>query len=190
MISLRKYLFNSHIIIIIICIIASTFTFGQSQKKTDKRKPQTKESAPKVAANYGKYNFSLKTLDGKAIKLSDYAGKVVLVNIWAPWCQPCKMETPGFVKLYEQYHKKGFEIVGVAVQTNESEIRKFIYDYKIRWAVGIKDDITKQYGAFGIPNSYLFRPNGSLVKEFIGYTDEKALKPLIEETLKIISGKK
>ncbi len=190
MIFLRKHLVNSHIIIIIVCIIASTYTFGQSQKKTDKKKPQTKESPPKFIANYGKYNFSFRTLDGKTIKLSDFAGKVVLVNIWAPWCSPCKMETPGFVKTYELYNKKGFEILGVAVQTNESEIRKFIHDYKVRWNVGIKDDITKQYGAYGIPNSYLFRPNGSLVKEFIGYTDEKALKPLIEENIKLIGGRK
>lgn len=161
-----------------------------SAQKAKKFQPQKQTIPKKLTANYGKYDFSFRTLDGKTLKLSDYAGKVVLVNIWAPWCSPCKMETPGFVKLYEHYHKKGFEILGVAVQTNESEMRKFIHDYKIRWNVGIKDDITKQYGAYGIPNSYLFRPNGSLVKEFIGYTDEKALKPLIEETIKLIGVKK
>lgn len=183
-------IFKKLIFFIITCIIASTFTFGQFSKKTDKKKPQIKESIPKIAANYGKYNFSFQTLDGKTLKLSDYAGKVVLVNIWAPWCAPCKMETPSFVELYEHYHKKGFEILGVAVQTNESEVRKFIHDYKVRWNIGIKDDLTKQYGVYGIPNSYLFRQNGSLVKEFIGYADEKALKPLIEETIKLLSGRK
>ena len=133
--------FKYHIIILIICVIASAVAFGQPSKKTNKRKPQTKESSPKVSANYGKYNFSFKTLGGKNLKLSDYAGKVVLVNIWAPWCSPCKMETPGFVRLHEKYHLKGFEIIGVAVQTNESDVRAFIEKYKIRWQVGIKDEI-------------------------------------------------
>lgn len=182
-------LFKYHIIILIVCAIAMITALGQQSKITVKKKPQTKGSLPKIAADYGKYNFTLKTLDGKTIKLSDYAGKVILVNIWAPWCGPCKMETPGFVRLYEKYNPKGFEIIGVAVQTNESDVRTFMEKYKMRWQIGIKDEIAKAYGTYGIPDSYLFRPDGTLVKEFVGYASEDALEPLIKEALKFI-GKK
>src|SRR5437016_13307046 len=80
-----------------------------------------KPSQAKAVANYGKYDFAFMTLDGKKLKLSDYAGKVVLVNIWAPWCGPCKLETPGFINMYKQYKDRGFEILSVAVNTNENE---------------------------------------------------------------------
>src|SRR5262245_1017651 len=91
------------------------------QKKKKKPASSPKKSAKvvetkKVSANYGKYDFTFTTLDGKELRLGDYAGKIVLVNIWAPWCGPCRIETPGFVKMYNEYNRKGFEILGVAVQ--------------------------------------------------------------------------
>lgn len=148
---------------------------------------QAKKSTPaplRPVADYGKYNFSFTTLDGKKIMLADYAGKVVLVNVWAPWCGPCRKETPGFVNLYKQYKSKGFEILGVAVQTNEGDVRAFIEQYKPTWPIGIKDEVARSYGTYGLPDSYLFRPDGSLVKRLVGYAREEALKPLIEEALK------
>lgn len=148
---------------------------------------QGKKIAPKITrsvANYGKYNFKFTTLDGKKITLADYAGKVVLVNIWAPWCGPCKKEIPGFVNLYKQYKSKGFEVLGVAAQTNESDVRSFIQEYKVPWPVGINDEIPKNYGTYGLPDNYLFKPDGSLAKHFVGFTQEEVLKPLLEENIK------
>lgn len=142
---------------------------------------------PKQPASYGKYAFTFTTLEGKKIRLADYAGKVVLVTLWAPWCGPCKKETPGFVGLYHDYHDRGFEILGVAVQTNESDVRAFIDRYKPVWPIGIKDDVARDYGTYGLPDNYLFRPDGSLAKRFIGYTMEEALRPLIEDALKQVS---
>jgi cytochrome c biogenesis protein CcmG/thiol:disulfide interchange protein DsbE len=143
----------------------------------------------KPAANYGKYEFSYTTLDGRKLKLSDYAGKTVLVNIWAPWCGPCKLETPGFVKIYKEYKDRGLEILSVAVNSNEGDVRAFIQKYGVEFPVGIKDEVGRQYGTYGIPDNYLFNPDGSLVKRFIGYTREDALKPLLEESLKLVANR-
>jgi len=146
--------------------------------------PSSQKKQASVSADYGKYNFTITTLDGKTVRLSDYAGKVVLVNIWAPWCGPCRMEAPGFVKLYNQYKTKGFEILGVAVKTNDGDVRSFMEKYNARWPIGIKDDVALAYGTYGLPDTYLFRTDGSLIKRFIGFAREEALKPLIEEALK------
>jgi thiol-disulfide isomerase/thioredoxin len=151
---------------------------------------QVKKITPKVshpAANYGKYNFKLTTLDGKTVFLSDYAGKVILVSIWAPWCGPCKKEAPGFVNLYKEYKNKGFEILGVAAQTNESDVRSFIEEYKTPWPVGINDEVAKNYGTYGLPDNYLFKTDGSLMKHFVGFTQENVLKPLVEEAIKQVA---
>ena len=178
-----KRLFKYYFIIVIFLATTLITTSGQQSKKSGTKKSDSRNTIQKFSANYGKYNFTIKTLDGKTIQLSDYAGKVVLVNIWAPWCPPCKKETPGFIKLYEKYHKKGFEIIGVAVQTNETDVRAFIEKYKIDWQVGIKDEIAKAFGTYGIPDSYLFQHDGTLIKEFIGYASEELLQPLIENAL-------
>lgn len=160
------------------------------QNKNDNLSAQDTSSerqANNITANYGKYDFTLKTLDGHTIRLSDYSGKVVLVNIWVPWCGPCRMETPGFVKLYEQYQNHGFEIVSVAVETNEKDVEAFIKKYSVRWPVGMDDEIAHAYGTYGLPDNFLFGPDGKVIKHFVGFTNEETLKPLIENTLKRLS---
>lgn len=144
----------------------------------------TAAAKPPVHADYGKYDFRYTTLDGKTIHLADYAGKVVLVNIWAPWCVPCVRETPGLAKLYERYRDKGFEIIGVAVSTNERDVRAFVAKFAPAWPIGINDDVAISFSTRGIPDNYLFNPDGSLIKRFIGFTREDALQPLIETAIK------
>ncbi len=182
-------------LILLLALSTGSFSSGpaMAQKKTGK--PARKEDArtaaktppaKKVLADYGKYDFTLKTLDGKVIRLSDLAGSVVLVNIWAPWCGPCVIETPGFVKIYDAYKAKGFSVIGVAVQTNETDVRKFLEKYDVRWPVGMNDDVAIDYGTYGLPDNYLFGPDGSLIKHFIGYTREEALRPLVEDAVKAL----
>ena len=172
-------------IFILVTLGLTTLIVGQSTKSNSsaKKKEESSEKKSLQKVYYGKYDFTLTTLDGKTLKLSDHVGKVVLVNIWAPWCGPCKMEAPGFSKLYEKYNSKGFEIIGVAVNTNRKDVNEFIRKYKIAWPNGIKDEIATTYGTYGLPDNYLFDVDGKLIKRFIGLTREEALQPLIEEAL-------
>ena len=143
------------------------------------KKTSAEERKPK--ADYGKFAFTFSTLEGKKISLSDYAGKVVLVNIWAPWCGPCRKEAPGFQSLYKIYKSKGFEILSIAVQTNETDVRSFVSTYAMTWPVGIRDEVAIAYRTYGLPDNYVFRPDGSVAKHFIGFTSEEALRHVLEE---------
>ena len=141
-------------------------------------------ASPKPKADYGKFEFAFSTLEGKKISLADYAGKVVLVNIWAPWCGPCRKEAPGFLSLYKKYKGKGFEILSVAVQTNETDVRSFVSKYAMTWPVGIRDDVARAYKTYGLPDNYVFKPDGSVAKHFVGFTSEEALGAVLEELFK------
>jgi thiol-disulfide isomerase/thioredoxin len=163
-------------LIIFLLLIISSATFAQHSKQND--------LPSKINSNYGKYNFTFKTLDGKAIRIGDFGGKILLVNIWAPWCDPCKKESEGLSKLYKEFHSKGFEIVGVAVKTTETAVRSFIQENNVTWQTGIKDDLLNIYKTVGLPQSYLFNRDGSLIKEFVGYTAEEALRQHLVRILK------
>lgn len=128
------------------------------------------------------YDFALSTIDGKNIRLSDFKGKVVAVNFWAPWCAPCRSETPGFVSIYKKYKEKGLVIIGVAAQTNESDVKKFITNYKVPYYIGISDEAAEQYKIIGLPTTYVFNRDGSVATHFIGYTPEARF----ESTLKMV----
>ena len=125
----------------------------------------------------------------EVVEQAEHAGRVVLVNIWAPWCSPCRKEIPGFAKLYEKYKRQGFEILGVAVQTNETAVRDFMKDYEMKWPVGLEPEVAARYGTYGLPDNYLFGPDGSVIKHFVGYTREEALEPQIRAGLEMIREK-
>ncbi|HDD64646.1 MAG TPA: TlpA family protein disulfide reductase, partial [Firmicutes bacterium] len=80
--------------------------------------------------------FSLKTPDGKVLKLSDYKGKVVILNFFATWCAPCRYEIPDFVEFYNK-NKGKIEIIGIAVNSPVSQVKNMIKKYKIRYPVVI-----------------------------------------------------
>jgi cytochrome c-type biogenesis protein len=128
-----------------------------------------------------------KTVDESGPSKLDFKGKVVAVNFWAPWCGPCRLETPGFVKTYNTYKDKGLVIIGVAAQTTEDKVKKFVVDYKVPYYVGISDETAEQYNIVGLPTTYLFNRDGSLVTHFLGYTTEarfqSALQPILAKKM-------
>ncbi len=161
----------------------STPAFDQGVGGTPQQGVRT-EREKSVEADYGKFDFTLETLDGRTITLSELGGQTVLVNFWAPWCGPCKQEMPGFEKLYNKYKERGFIIIGVAVQTTIGDIEEYLAQQPVSYPIGMKDEVGEQYGIFGLPDSYLFAPDGSLQKRFFGFTTEDRVEG---ELLKILA---
>jgi peroxiredoxin len=116
-------------------------------------------------------DFTLPGLDGKMVSLSDYRGKVVLVNIWATWCPPCIAEMPSMEKLYQQLKGDPFEILAVSLDTpGAGAVAPFMKKHNLSFPALIDSQgITKiAYRATGVPESFIVNQQGVLAKIIIG----------------------
>jgi len=114
-------------------------------------------------------DLTLVTVEGKEIKLSDYRGKVLLLNFWAVWCPPCKEELPIFEKVYSKYRSLGFEVVAVNMDTSEDTFREFLRNNPYSFTmVRPKGDLENRLKLFGFPTSYLIDKEGNVVKVKMG----------------------
>ncbi len=116
-------------------------------------------------------NFTLQTLDGKDVSLTDFRGKAVLVNFWATWCGPCKIETPWLVELQNEYGSQGLQVVGVAMDdSGKDEIAKFAKDMGVNYPVLIgKESVGDAYGGVpALPESFFVGRDGKIVDRILG----------------------
>jgi thiol-disulfide isomerase/thioredoxin len=135
----------------------------------------------------------LKGMNGHPIKLSDYAGKVLVVNLWATWCGPCRMEIPELVKFHKEFRGKGLEVVGLSTENPEASaegVRRFAQEYKMDYAVGWVTPevaVTLMQGRDAIPQSFVISRDGRILKRFVGFSvaaTPQQLRVAIEEALK------
>ena len=132
-------------------------------------------------------DFEVTLLSDTTFKLSDYEGQVVLLNIWATWCAPCREETPDLQELYEKYKDQGLMVLGVSIdEQGESVVRPFIEKYEVSYPVVIDDgSIMDKYGpTMGIPTTYVINKKGNLEYFAVGALTNKELEPRIKDLLK------
>src|SRR4051812_24536454 len=113
-------------------------------------------------------DFDEKDLDGKPLSIASRKGKVVLVDFWATWCGPCVAELPNVLKTYEKYHDKGFEIIGISLDSDKDKLTSFIKQKNMTWpqyfdGKGWENKISTQYGIRSIPATYLLDKEGKVL---------------------------
>jgi thiol-disulfide isomerase/thioredoxin len=130
------------------------------------------------------------TVGNNQQRLSDYKGKVVVLDFYATWCEPCRAETPRLVKLQKQYGAVGLQVIALNVGGDEdrSEVPKYAKEFSIEYPLGFPDDnLVDQYLADNqnIPQSFIFNRNGDLIKRFVGYSPDAGddLEKLIQQAL-------
>ncbi|MDX1934055.1 MAG: TlpA disulfide reductase family protein [Capsulimonadales bacterium] len=134
-------------------------------------------------------DFDVKTADGKSFRLADYRDKVVLVNLWATWCGPCRMEIPDLVKLQEELGPRGFVVLGLSADDSLELAGRFARDEKLNYPVAlVTQEIMNGFGnPAGIPATFLINKSGKIVWEGQGVNPDVAmyaiLKPEIEKLL-------
>jgi len=203
----KSHFFTPARLALTVLVLSLVAMFGASScNSTDEiairdsaRKPQPNPSRPGSAAPADApalpatvLDVEMKALAGSPIKLSDYGGKVLLLNVWATWCGPCRLEIPELVKLYNEYRSKGLEVVGLSTEDPEASVesvRRFVQAFNMDYRVGW---ITPQVGATlaqgrdAIPQSFIISRDGRILKRFVGFSAANTppqLRQAIEEAL-------
>ena len=144
---------------------------------------QTEELKP------AKLNFSFKDTNGKKVSLSDFKGKVIVLDFWATWCVPCKKEIPGFIELQNRFGDRGLQIVGLSVDDTLNAAKTYAAQMKMNYPILLaegKEDILKAYDPIpSIPVSVIIDRRGMIVARHIGIASmdvfEKEIMPLLDE---------
>lgn len=161
-------------------------TPGKRTTVTKPAPPTVAETIPTVPAVV--LDTVMKSTNGDPIKLSNYSGKVLLVNLWATWCGPCRRETPELVKLYKEYQERGVQMIGLSTEdpvASAQSVHDFVEEYNVGYPVGwaTRDvAIALMQGRGSIPQSFIIGRDGRIRKRFIGF-DPQHTPPLLKQAL-------
>lgn len=166
----------AHLLLVFaIAVVAiSSISCDSSKSGSDKVEGDAPSGSGYPPAPEAVRNAEVELIDGGTFKLADQKGKVILINLWATWCGPCRNEMPELVKLQEKYRDRGFEVIGLDVDPEPIDLikpfaEKMKINYKLGWAneelVRAFFDITQRNG---IPQSFLINREGELTGVFFG----------------------
>ena len=132
-------------------------------------------------------DFVLKDMNGKDVALSAYKGKVILLDFWATWCAPCKIEIPNFVELYTKYQSRGFVVLGISVDDPVSTLKSFAEQFKMNYPVLVgadRDDVKNAFGPpVGFPTAFIIGRDGRVCTSHTGFATkeqfEQEILPLL-----------
>ncbi len=143
--------------------------------------------APSCKAPQGKanLNFKLKDMNGATVNLADYKGKVVLLNFWATWCGPCKIEIPEFVRAYEAHKNDGFVVLGVSIDDTAEQLKDFAKQYKITYPMLLmQENVEQAYGPiYGVPISFFIGRDGLICRKQMGEVKKETLERELKSLL-------
>jgi len=168
------------ILIVVAMVISIMLVFGiQKARHT---------SSNKVNGLQGKLapDFALDSLEGKTLKLSDYRGKAVLLNFWATWCEPCKIEMPWFVDLQKKYGPQGLQVIGVAMDdAPPKDIAEFAQKMGVNYPIVIgKEEVGAQYGGVQyLPSTFYITRDGKILDRVFGLVSRSEIESNIQKAL-------
>ena len=131
-------------------------------------------------------DWKLADLDGKTVNFSDFRGKVLILDFWATWCVPCRVEIPHFVELQKQYGDKGLTVIGVSLDQQGPEVvKKFVERLGVNYPVVIGNEkVVDAYGGIeAIPTTFVIDRQGRIVSRHMGYDDKAVFEKEIQRLL-------
>ncbi|MBI3693769.1 MAG: TlpA family protein disulfide reductase [Acidobacteria bacterium] len=131
-------------------------------------------------------SFSLPDANGNTVKLTDFKGKVVILDFWATWCGPCKIEIPWFIEFQRKYKDQGFTVIGVSMDEGGWQtVRPFVEEFKMNYPVLIgNDDTAQSFGGVDVlPTTFIIDKQGRIVATHMGLTSKNEFEKAIQSLL-------
>ncbi len=176
------------IVIVVVGLIVAVMLFAGIH--VARRRAGLPESSATAAKGKLAPDFSLVTLDGKPAKLSDFRGKAVLLNFWATWCEPCKIEMPWFVELQKEYGPQGLQVVGVAMDdADPKEISKFAADMHVDYPILVgkdadRENIANAYGGVQfLPETLYLDRDGKILNKMFGLISRSEIEDNVKRAV-------
>jgi cytochrome c biogenesis protein CcmG/thiol:disulfide interchange protein DsbE len=166
-------------------VLASSLWLSGCASQLSKGEPSSRRGAD-ASARKAAPDFELKDMNGKTIRLSDYRGQVVLLNFWATWCGPCKIEIPWFVEFQRTFKDRGFTVIGVSVDEDGWEaVRPFLASRQVNYPVVISTmEVEQKYGGVeALPVSFLIDREGRIASTHVGLVTKKTYEEEIRQLL-------
>lgn len=167
---------RTSLLVAIVLTTALAVTYSRSAGGS-MAEPKDRKTAP---------DFALKDARGADVKLSDYRGKVVLLNFWATWCGPCKVEIPWFVDLENKFRDRGFAVIGVSMDEDGWQaVKPYIHEKNVNYRVVLgTDEIARRYGGIAsLPTTLLIDRDGRIAAEHVGLVGKSTYEQQIGKLL-------
>jgi cytochrome c biogenesis protein CcmG/thiol:disulfide interchange protein DsbE len=180
-----------YLFLVMACIVGGCKKSKTEPTRQTKEKAEIKPAQPVVDTTPSTSDkkpapvFTLTDLNGKNVSLTDFRGKIVILDFWATWCPPCIMEIPHFIELQDKYKDKGFAMVGISLdQAGIEVVKTFAQKYKINYPILMNDgQVHIAYGGISnIPTTFVIDPAGNIRKKYVGYIE----KAVFEEDIKTL----
>ena len=169
------------ILIVVAMVVSIMLVFG-----IQKARHGSNGSGSSKLLNQPAPDFALTSLDGKTLKLSDFHGKAVLLNFWATWCEPCKIEMPWFVDLQKKYGPQGLQVFGVAMDdASPKEIAEFTQKMGVNYPIVIgKEEVGTLYGGVQyLPSTFYISRDGKVMERVFGLVSRSEIETNVQKAL-------
>jgi len=183
---------NKHILSILAILIVGLLLMSCSNNNSQSKKTYTDQTqavkpttSPTTQSAGELPQFTAKDIDGNSRNSDTWVGKQpVVINFWGTWCPPCRREIPDLVKLYDEYHDKGIEIVGLAVKDTPEKVRAFSEKNGMKWVMLLSDyNVASKFRISSVPTTIFVDRNGKIVQRFSGLRSYNTFKQAFESIL-------
>jgi thiol-disulfide isomerase/thioredoxin len=192
---------TSFLVMAVALLVALTLVIQRTRRIAAAPRPAGSKVSPAAASNTAVAvedapNFTVKDLNGADVSLAQYKGKVVLLNFWATWCEPCRVDIPWLIEFQNKYQARGFSVLGMAMdEGGKKDVDPYVKDERfdvdgqklaMNYPILIgNDDVGDSFGGLlGLPTSVLISRDGKKIKTFIGLVDHEKFVQAIEAELK------